>query len=146
MIEEIAASSILISLVLCGLYTFETRSEKRAIFAGSLTLSIFSFLYILTRNYIAAIIQFAYASSILAVLTFTSFELRKRTCDKKEYPIAASLTIVLLMLLFPPFIHIREIGKPLLEEWFSLIFFVVISVTFVAGLLVIYNILLRVKR
>ncbi|MCD6563308.1 MAG: hypothetical protein J7K23_05275 [Thermoproteales archaeon] len=146
MIELIAASSILISIVLLGLYTFEVDNEKRAIFTGSLTLFIFSLIYLITENYIAAIVQISFASSILTALIFTSFEAVRKTNDKNEYPVAASLTIVLLMVLFPLFIGFKRIKTPLPENWFSLIFFITISVIFVTGFLVISNILARLKK
>ncbi len=146
MTDLLAASSILVSIVLLGLYTFEVNSEKRAIFAGSLTLFIFSLLYFITENYIAAIIQIAFASSILAALIFTSFESTKKINDKREYPIAASLTIVLLMMLFPLFIGFKEIKTPPPENWFSLVFFVTVCVIFVTGFLVILGILEKVRK
>ena len=146
MIELIVASSILISIVLLGLYTFEVDNEKRAIFTGSLTLFIFSLIYLITENYIAAIVQISFASSILAALIFTSFEAVRKTNDKKECPVAASLTIVLLMVLFPLFIGFKRIKTPLPENWFSFVFFITISVIFVTGFLVISNILARLKK
>ena len=140
-VEDIYSISLLISILLLGIYTFETENEKKAIFAGSLTLSIFSLLYILMNNYLAAIIQLAYAAGILSILTFTTFENVKKRPSKIEYTLAISLTIILLLILFPIFTTYKQYKLLYLENWFSIIFFITILMIFTSGLSVILNLL-----